>query len=61
MVFSMIIEIPSPRYYGVVHKYNLTEKQFVLYQDIVQDEPLTARIIHKLLTAGVLTTEIKEL
>lgn len=57
----MIIEIPSPRYYGVVHKYKLTEKQFVLYQDIVQDQPLSSMVIHKLLTAGVLTTEIKQI
>ena len=56
----MIIEIPSPLHYGVTHKYKLTEKQFVLYQDIVQDQPLSSMVIHKLLKAGVLTTEIKE-
>jgi hypothetical protein len=61
MSIEMIIEIPSPRYYGVVHKYKLTEKQFVLYQDIVQDQPLSSTVIHKLLTAGVLTTEIKQI
>lgn len=40
----MILEIPSPRYYGVTHKYKLTEKQLVLYADIVQDQPLTNQI-----------------
>jgi len=57
----MIVEIPSPRFYGITHKYKLTEKQLVLYADIVQDQPLTSRVIHQLLVAGVLTTPIKEL
>lgn len=57
----MIVEIPSPRFYGVIHKYKLTEKQLVLYADIVQDQPLSSRIVHQLLVAGVLTNQIKEL
>lgn len=57
----MIIEIPSPRYYGIVHKYRLTDRQFTLYQNIVQLQPLSSAVVHKLLVAGVLTSEIKEL
>ena len=56
----MIIEIPSPLHYGIIHKYKLSEKQLVLYQDIVQDQPLTTRVVHQLLVAGVLTNQIKE-
>lgn len=57
----MIFDIPSPRYYGVTHKYKLSPKQLVLYQNIVGDQPLSSTVIHRLLVAGVLTNIIKEL
>lgn len=61
MVLSMVVEILSPLYYGIIHKYKLSSKQLVLYQDIVQDQPLSSKVIHKLLANGVLTNQIKEL
>ena len=57
----MILKLPSPIHFGIAYKYKLTPKQIALYQNIVQDQPLTSAIIHQLLIAGVLTTEIKEL
>ena len=59
----MIVEIPSPRYYGIIHKYKLTARQSALYTTITQNQqqPLSSKVIHKLLISGVLTNQIKEL
>lgn len=57
----MIIEIPSFKHYGIIYRYKLSEEQVNKYQLIVQDQGLTAKVVHQLFIAGVLTQEVREL
>jgi hypothetical protein len=56
---KVTVKIPSFQHKSIVYEYELSQSQFIKYQNITQGQKMDSPTVHKLLVSGCLTKQVK--